>query len=211
MMTALHPLVSDYLARLGQEARRLPDDQARELLDDIREHLTAALGDEPAETDVRSTLDRLGSPAELVDEAGGVRGVQTPAGPPQVGGIEITALVTLIAAELIFIIWFVAIPLWVVGLVLLAVAPAWTGREKLLGFATLATGLPLLLVSVVWIAFGGVSSSTVCEGTAAGEICTTSDPGSAWGGYLFVALAVGYLVLQIWTVWRLTRRRTPAA
>ena len=79
MMTATdHPLVQDYLARLREESRRLPLDQARELEADITEHLQAALGEDPGEVRVRDALDRLGSPSELVAEAAGTPSAAAP-------------------------------------------------------------------------------------------------------------------------------------
>jgi hypothetical protein len=65
------PLVEDYLRHLEAVASALPAYRREELLTEIREHLAEALrpvppGDEAA---VRSVLDRLGSPEEIVAAA----------------------------------------------------------------------------------------------------------------------------------------------
>ena len=64
-----HALATDYLAQLDHESRRLPADQAGDLVADIREHLSSALTGGESEARVREVLDRLGSPRALVDEA----------------------------------------------------------------------------------------------------------------------------------------------
>ena len=61
-------LVMDYLDRLDAAAARLPLDRRVELVAEVREHITTALAredrrDEPA---VRTVLERLGSPEEIV-------------------------------------------------------------------------------------------------------------------------------------------------
>lgn len=64
-------LVSDYMRRLGEEARRVIPQQADDLVADVREHIEAALAraDQRDEAAVRSVLDRLGSPEVIVAAA----------------------------------------------------------------------------------------------------------------------------------------------
>ena len=141
MMTATdHPLVRDYLARLREEARRLPVDQARELEADITEHLQVALGEDPAEVPVRDALDRLGSPGELVAEAAGTTAPVVSTDERRPFSSPVGAIGCLIAAELLALLVPIAFVLWVVGLVLLARATVWSEREKLLGFLGLGSG-----------------------------------------------------------------------
>ena len=142
MMTATdHPLVRDYLARLREESRRLPVDQARELEADITEHLQTALGEDPTEVAVRDALDRLGSPGELVSEAAGTPAPTVAAPERRPFSSPVGAIGCLLAAELLSLLVPIAFVLWVVGLVLLARATVWTEREKLLGFLGLGIGL----------------------------------------------------------------------
>lgn len=61
-------LVRDYLARLEAAASGLPADRRTELVNEIREHIEFALTEAGAtdEATVRNTLERLGSPNEIV-------------------------------------------------------------------------------------------------------------------------------------------------
>jgi len=71
MQVNTDPLVEDYMRRLEAAAWALPDYRREELLAEIRAHLDEALRQVPAgdEAAVRSTLDRLGSPEEIVAAA----------------------------------------------------------------------------------------------------------------------------------------------
>jgi uncharacterized membrane protein len=61
-------LVNDYLGRLDAAAARLPLDRRVDLVAEVREHIATALahGDRRDETAVRTILERLGSPEEIV-------------------------------------------------------------------------------------------------------------------------------------------------
>ena len=162
MMTATdHPLVRDYLARLREEARRLPVDQARELEADITEHLQVALGEDPAEVPVRDALDRLGSPGELVAEAAGTTAPVVSTDERRPFSSPVGAIGCLIAAELLALLVPIAFVLWVVGLVLLARATVWSEREKLLGFLGLGSGF---FVSLAALGLGLVAVRTTGTG-----------------------------------------------
>ena len=65
------PLVEDYLRHLEAVSSVLPAYRRAELLTEIREHLAEALRQVPAgdEAAVRSVLERLGSPEEIVAAA----------------------------------------------------------------------------------------------------------------------------------------------
>ena len=128
------------------------------------------------------------------------------------------ALGLLVGAELLFVVWFVAVPLWLAGLVLLGLS-AWSAREKLLGLLALGTGMPAVLMTMSYAAFGGYDCSGPSQETvvrADGTTTTTvldptcspmgSGP-SVWLQAVLIALAIAYLALQVWTLWRLTRRR----
>ncbi len=212
-----HPLVTDYLDRLRHEARRLPDDQARELIADITEHLEVGLEADPGEAEVRNALDRLGTPTELVDAAGGTP--SAPAGPASATSrsrkVEIGAIVALVGAELLVILLPLAALLWIVGVVLLVVAQSWTGQQKLRGFLSLATGFPLVLL-VLSIALAGGSSETctsspVPAGRGAAPApaditCTSSSTGAPTWVAVAVLVALGiYLVWQVLSVRALLR------
>ena len=65
-MTNSDPLVHDYLTRLADAARSLPPGQRVELLHDITGHLSAAQAAATDELSLRTALDRLGEPEEVV-------------------------------------------------------------------------------------------------------------------------------------------------
>ena len=70
-MTTAGALVEDYLGRLDRAATTLPPDRRAELVAEIGEHIAAALeaGDPTSEAQVRTVLDRLGQPDEIVAAA----------------------------------------------------------------------------------------------------------------------------------------------
>ncbi len=214
-----HPLVRDYLERLRVESARLRADQALELYDDIADHLGAALGTDATEAEVRERLDKVGSPALLVDEAGGepVQGVRPAAAAPgKAGGVEAAAVITLFAAELAFFLVPVAALAWVAGLVLLAISRYWSGAEKLRGFLALGTGFPVALL-VVGLAFTSAGSTGSCtdvtgvrtDGTVVdqGTTCTGAETGITWVTVVAWVVTLAYLAFQVGMAWRLLRSR----
>ena len=63
----LHPLAEDYLDRLERAADHLPGARRRELVEDIRSHLSQALGASPVDAEVAVELERLGDPQEIAE------------------------------------------------------------------------------------------------------------------------------------------------
>ena len=122
-------LIDQYLTRLADAAHVLPADRRDELVTEIREHI-AASGAGQADADeatVRTMLDRLGEPSDIVEAA-------LDDGPPghpayQAGkrgiGLEIGAVVMLTAGSLIPVIG------WLVGVVLLWSSGVWRRSEKI--------------------------------------------------------------------------------
>lgn len=64
-------LVEDYLGAVSYACADLPPQRREELLEDLREHITAARAVlyEPTEAAIRTILDRLGEPSAIADEA----------------------------------------------------------------------------------------------------------------------------------------------
>jgi len=197
---ARHPLVEDYLTRLRAEAARLPADQARELVADIDEHLGAALGPDPTEAEVRNVLDRLGTPRELVTEAGGASA--TPPSGQQPFASASGAIICLVAAEILSLLLPLSVPLWILGLVMMARATVWTEREKLLGMLGLGTGLPFALV---WLAVSTMAVSGCSQVYENGRLVEDNCGGVNWAAVIAWSLTLGYLALQVFTVWLLVR------
>jgi Domain of unknown function (DUF4190) len=93
------PLVEDYLRHLEAVAAGLPGYRREELLAEIRAHLDEALRQVPAgdEAAVRSVLDRLGSPEEIVAAAAdpmpaGPFGPFVPVPVPVTNGLAVASL-----------------------------------------------------------------------------------------------------------------------
>lgn len=208
MMSALdHPLVQDYLRHLHGEALRLPVPEARELEAQIREHLTAALGQQPTEAEVRQTLDRLGEPAELVDAAGGAvpgPGLAQPDRREDGAWREVGALVALVAAAVLFWLLPVSLVLWLGGLVLLVLSRRWSVADKVWGALVLGVGPWLVIVAgaAAW-----VTTSQVCTTDPAGVTTCTGggDGGLTALNVVSITLTAAYLVLYVWTLVRLAR------
>jgi uncharacterized membrane protein len=90
------PLVEDYLRHLEAVAAVLPEYRRAELLAEIRAHLDEALRQVPAgdEAAVRSMLERLGSPEEIVAAAAEPvpSGQFFPVPMPETNGLAIASL-----------------------------------------------------------------------------------------------------------------------
>ncbi len=63
-------LIEAYLARLGRRLRGMNEEDARDIVQELRSHITERAGGngQPTATGVRETLARLGSPEELAGQ-----------------------------------------------------------------------------------------------------------------------------------------------
>jgi len=128
-------LVDDYLTRLADAARDLPADRRTELLAEIREHIAASMAgaDSMDEAAARTTLDRLGEPADIVAAAAENNPPEHPAYPlPQQVrrpgiGLEVGAVIMLTVGS------FIPVIGWIVGVILLWSSGVWRRSEKLMG------------------------------------------------------------------------------
>ncbi len=198
------PVVDDYLRRLDSAARVLPDDRRRELVDEIAGHIaeSRASGQVSNEAQLRTLLDRLGAPAEIVaaareDDDGLVPGPGTgPAGlvrrlvRPSIA-TETTAVLLLTVGS---IVPFVG---WVAGVVLMWTSRRWRTWEKIL--ATLVfPGGPGVAVFLGLIGIGTTSCSSSGSSTSDEVMrCTTSGVSPGLGVPLFVAWIVAPVVVAI--------------
>lgn len=164
------PAVTDYLARLEEASRLLPDHLRAELVGQVREHLTELERSGLDDVGLRVALERFGTPEQLVaaeaDQAGLVLvplgttapGTTTTAAPAATGlpaaperrvwgGLELASVLLLALGG------FVAPVLApVVGMVLALLSPRWTRRTKvgaLLAFCSPA--LVLVLSGVTYV------------------------------------------------------------
>ncbi|TAM79443.1 MAG: hypothetical protein EPN50_00340 [Chloroflexota bacterium] len=154
-------LVEDYLGHLEAAVWPLSADRRTELLKEVCEHIEDALSVEGGrdETTVRSVLERLGRPEEIVSTefdgpppSTGARSASTTASTPspspdaeRIGAVEIIAI--LLVSLGAFVLPVIG-PL--VGLFFVWVSNRWTTRNKLIAtvLVLLLAALPLLLVLV---------------------------------------------------------------
>lgn len=182
-------LIDDYLARLERAAWVLPPDRRTELVEEVRAHIAEAGSDD--EVSVRTVLDRLGTPEEIVAAAQDgeqvfAGGQAVPGGHHPVGGAaqperrlrarDIAALLLLPFGGFIFVIG------WFVGVVLLWSSDRWRTSEKWLGTLVLPFGY--LGVFVL--------------GMMAGQTCVSGPESSAAGQTATVAETCSGFALPLW-------------
>jgi uncharacterized protein DUF4190/HAAS domain-containing protein len=168
MQVNTDPLVEDYMRRLEAAAWALPDYRREELLAEIRAHLDEALRQVPAgdEAAVRSMLERLGTPEEIVAAAA----EPVPAGQffpvPPTNGLAI--------ASLLFGIF------WLGGIgSLAALILGYRARREIRNSAGFQRGSSLATIGIVlgWI---GIAALVLVAVAAffllAATVTTTTDP-----------------------------------
>jgi|GEM_PF-3288329 len=218
-----HPLIADYRHRLHLAAADIPADERTELLADLEDHLYE-IGQRHAGDDValRSALDRLGSPSEVVAAA---RGDESQAAPtatitiPAIRmprrrdelGFAIGALLLPIAGELLFVVGFGAV-LWLAGILMFVISSRFTAGERALGMPLLGSGvfaMPFVVVS--WFASSTCNDDPFGDGF---DSCVEIPGASTVWQYvrvLFVALLVLQAIYVVTMLWRLWQRRAAAA
>jgi len=156
-------LVAAYLDRLQRAASDLPPDRQAELLEGIAEHIASAGATD--ESEVRTLLDRLGEPEEIV--AAAREDLPGPAWPPGAGwgppalvattrstGHELAAVLMLTLGS------FLPVAGWLVGVVLLWTSSLWRVREKVLGTLVVPLGPGGLLIAGAFLpSVGGTCTS----------------------------------------------------
>lgn len=228
----LHPLATAWLERVERLAADLDPGARSELLDDLREHLDAALDPDADGAEVGAVLDRLGDPAEVVAAAradtagsappptappptapppGGPAAPTAPAATSVPDGLtapEVIAMAALVLAGLVGIfVWPLTILLWVTGIVLVAVRGRWQGGE-VLAMVLLPVGWALPVLAMV-VPVGTSLTSCFADSTGT-EVCTTEQSGAVGGAWALVAMIVVLVLLVLGTRWlaRAPRGRT---
>lgn len=202
-----------YLRDLGNAAAGLPAEHRRELLDDVCEHLRSSWDDGGSESDVRTAIDRLGSPESIVAAAYAEAGL-TPAPPQRMGWRETLALIGISVGFAFFVVG------WFVGVGLLWSSEKWTTRQKLIGTFVVPGGFAglVLLGGVVGVK-GGYTSGSVSSVSVRGNAThvvqqraatSSSSGGSIWPTVLAVILVLVSIAVPIWLATRVSRNRVPA-
>lgn len=186
-----------YLKQLRRAARRLPRANRDELVAQIDEHLREALPPGATEASVRTELDRLGSPAEIVAAEYERLGVRPASG----GWFEWITLLLLLIGSLI-------IPIlgWLVGAIMLWISRVWTAREKLAGTLIMPGGLGAVVLFALLVGSGGEScGGSGGPGRPTVFHCTQTDP-PVLPNAVSIPLLVVWAVASIATVVYLGRQ-----
>lgn len=201
MANLQHPLVVDYLTRLRSEALRLPDAEARDLVADIEEHFQAAEREgRTSEAELRTLIDRLGRPEDVVAAAAPDR--SAPSAPP-VPRREATTVGLLLTAEvpaLTVLLLPIGIIVWIIGMVMLALCRRWNTSQRGTAWVVLASGLPIAMLALAVGSLAMSVSTQTCETGADGvEVCrqVASSGPPMWLPWLLAFAGIGYAVLQV--------------
>ena len=200
MANTTHPLVMEYLAQLEQAATRLSPEDARELLADIEEHFDAAERDgQTSDAQIRTIIDRLGTPESLVNAAAPATAAAVTPDPPRREG---PAVALLLAAEILALtVLFlpIGVVVWIVGLIMVALSRRWSSAQRSRAFLVLGSGFPVASLAVVGASLAVFQTSREeCATSPAGETtCTVTGGVAPWLPWVVAMLAVGYAVLQI--------------
>lgn len=178
-MTTRHidRIAEDYLRRLDDELGVLPARQRREIMDEIRDHVAERRAAMPAETeaDLRDTLDRLGDPREIADEARRRLGLaDATAGPLEVAGLLVMTAGAIVSP------WLPVGP--AIGVLLLWRSRSWTRRAKYVG-GYLPLGAAIVLTAASHLLGSWIGLSALAGLSVAGLVLPL-----AGAGYLAVRL-----------------------
>ena len=151
MRTATETIIEQYMKELQRELRAFPAARKREILDEVRDHISQARAELESESEaaVRTELDRLGEPADIAAAARERFGVR----PARAGALEVWTIIALV------------IPYfgWLIGSVLVWMSRVWTTRDKL---------LTVILVPGVWLLLLTSSIAVGSEATSgSGRTC----------------------------------------
>ncbi len=179
MQASNQTLIDDYLTAVREATRSLPRGQQETIVEDLESHIEQALPSEPGEAEVRTVLDRLGSPESIAAEAGAQAGTVA-GGPARIK--EIIGLIGISIGSL-----FIPIVGWIVGIVLVWMSPVWSKVQK--ASATLIwPGGWFAMLYLPLVTVRSSSLSTELGSNAAMQLL---------GAFLFIAAPLGVLAWLI--------------
>jgi len=191
-------LVNDYLTRLAAAARDLPPARRVELVSEIQEHITASMSGSTGadELTIRTMLDRLGEPADIVAAAMEID-------PPERDlVVEWLAVVFLTFGSLI--------PLaWLIGVALLWYSSLWRRSEKILATLIFPGGPALALVGAS--AIMGLATSSQCLTPHGSPACAGFTQAPVLSVALLLIALTAPVVVAIVLINRARRRAAPEA
>ena len=128
-----------YLDELCAALADLPDERRREIVDETRLHIQEAASHNE---DVRITLERLGPPTAIAEEAWRRFDIEPRAIP---SARDIWTLVTLALGGIVL-----PVVGWLAGVALLWTSRAWSRREQIVGTCLAPGGLGLPFYLIIW-------------------------------------------------------------
>jgi hypothetical protein len=186
--------VKRYLNDLERALSDVSPGRRGELLADVRAHIELSRADEP-DVPVEQVLERLGSPADVAEEA-----------TDRLGPVRRRPVALDYLAVGLLLIGGLVLPAvgWFLGLALLLSSPSWTRADKALGALVVPGGLAPAVFSLVAPAFV-VACSRVTD--AAGRTVSTCPGGPSPVVQVLLWLLFAFLVIgPIATSVRLLRR-----
>ncbi|MBW4719744.1 HAAS signaling domain-containing protein [Saccharothrix obliqua] len=178
-----HPLVVSYLETLRQQAVPLRPLRREELVEEIRAHIDASLPESPSEVDIRTVLDRLGTPEEIIAAELDV------AGENRIPDVRHEPLRRwdLVGLSLLLLGGAVVPPVgYVVGSLIVGTSRRWTPATRVL-----LVGLPCLAALLV---VAGMAR----DGQWYSPLDLISDPRGTAGGFVNLGLlALPYTAVQV--------------
>lgn len=181
-------LVTRYLAELERAAVSLPPGRREELVDQIRDHLDAALAEAetaPGDAGLRVVLDRLGAPDEIVRAE---IGELSPTPPKVSTRRELAAAVLMTLGSFV-----VPVIGWLVGAALLWTSSLLRLREKILATLLVPGGAGLLLIVGGLAASSCSTTTTSANGGPTVVVADTCAPANV----LLQRLEIGAAVLAL--------------
>jgi hypothetical protein len=195
-MTTTTPdrLVNDYLKQLQTNGRSLPRSSRNELVQQIQDHLQEAAPIGSAEAEVRTAIDQLGDPCEIIAEEFDRLGIR----PASAGKLEWAVVFLLPLGGIV-------IPIlgWILAVILLWASRVWTTREKLIGTLLVPGGLSsILFLNLI------VGAQTCTSGGSAGHQGPQHCTGTPLPNFVALALMIAFVIAGIATPIFLARRAT---
>jgi hypothetical protein len=199
-------VVNDYLWRVGSALGGVPPARAREITNELAEHIREAREDGAVVSlaDARNLLDRLGEPADIAAEAERRFGRLAR---PRAGAREIFAILLLGVGGVL--IPFVG---WMIGIVLLWTSEGWNRRDKVLGTVLTLGALPgfalLLAVPSTGTAVGSVTDPS---GRVISTQVFSSGPPAFVGPLVLTVVLVLPILTAVYLLVQLRVARRPVA
>lgn len=186
MRTGPDGVIDAYMKELQAELRGFPASRKREILEEVREHISQARSEMDSENEaaIRTVLDRLGDPSDIASAARQRLGMPR----PRAGVFEGLAVIALVVP-------FIG---WLVGTILVWLSRVWTNRDKWIATLTVPTvWLLFFLGSVATGSSVHVRTSGPGARVSPGEMPMAGPPMMDRGGDFTLAWVFPFLLILV--------------